>query len=82
MEKVFEQQLFIWSLFAAGFLMPPLFLLFIPLALRAAWRGFSSEYEEVVAYWQEKLNKKSGLCGAHTCSSMERAALKPATEMV
>jgi hypothetical protein len=64
----------IWGSFAAGFIFPPAFALFLPLACVAAWRAFKEEYEEVGAEIKER-----AVSGAQRCvrlwSTAEEASM-------
>ena len=44
----------LWGSFAAGFLFPPLFLLFLLLGTLRAVEAFRSEYADVGGYWRDK----------------------------
>jgi hypothetical protein len=41
----------LWGSFAAGFLCPPVFLLFLALGTVRAYRAFKEEYADVGRYW-------------------------------
>ena len=44
----------LWGSFAAGFVLPFVFLFFLLLAAFAAWRAVCNEYEDVGHYWMER----------------------------
>ncbi len=44
----------LWGSFAAGFLLPHAFALFLALGTVAGWRGLKKEYADVGAYWHDK----------------------------
>lgn len=48
----------LWGSFAAGFLIPYSFILFVVLGLVAAWQGLKSEYGDVAAAWHDSLTPK------------------------
>ena len=71
-----------WLLFASAFLVPQLFLLFIPFAAVTASRIFFSEYGEVFEYWKAKFQHFSHLSDREHHSKIEPPRLKAAAEMV
>lgn len=54
LENASKNRWALWGTFAAGFILPPFFFLFVPLAAIAAWREFRDEYGEVGLYWQKR----------------------------
>ncbi len=71
-----------WLLFASAFLVPQLFLLFVPFAAVTAYRIFISEYGEVFEYWRARFRRFSHLCDREYQSKTEPPRLKAAAEMV
>ncbi|WP_457596345.1 hypothetical protein [Hydrogenimonas sp.] len=46
-----------WGLLALSFLLPPLFILFLALAVAKGWRWMAEEYGDVARYWHEAAQK-------------------------
>lgn len=44
----------LWGCFAAGFVLPHAFVLFLLLGAAAGWKGLKKEYAGVGRYWHEK----------------------------
>ncbi len=82
MEKFFGATWLIWLAFAGGFLLPWLFLLFVPFAAVAIYREFSNEYAEVWLYWRAKLRTPKVSERRRLCGDAHSPSLKPVTEMV
>lgn len=72
----------LWGSFGIGFLWPPLFLLTLALALRAARRCFVQEYGEVFHHWKGYLRRGETPIPNADAAAGRRVLLKPATEMV
>ncbi len=71
-----------WTLFAAAFLVPHLFLLFIPFAAITAIRVFVDEYGEIFVYWKERFRLSLRLRKRGCLPKIEPSPLKAAAEMV
>jgi hypothetical protein len=56
--------IWMWGLFAVGFIFPLTFALFLPLALITAWQAFKEEYEEVAIQIKEenRSNRLQQIC--------------------
>ncbi|WP_456453143.1 hypothetical protein [Hydrogenimonas sp.] len=54
LERLSQNPWVLWGSFAAGFVVPYAFALFLPLGAVAGWRGFKKEYADVGAYWADK----------------------------
>ncbi|WP_353661487.1 hypothetical protein [Hydrogenimonas sp. SS33] len=57
-----KRALLMWGSFAAGFLWPPLFLLFLWLGIRTLWREAKREYAQAASYMKEESAKTLEAC--------------------
>ncbi len=71
-----------WILFAAAFLIPQLFLLFMPYAVHIAYRALFDEYSEVFEYWGAGFQSLKLKSGSRRPARLKQGYIKAAAEMV
>ncbi len=74
LETASKNRWVLWGTFAAGFILPPFFLLLVPLAAIAAWRELRGEYGEVGIYWRKKANEAVHAVETHLPSTIPQTA--------
>ncbi|BBG66759.1 hypothetical protein NNO_2056 [Hydrogenimonas sp.] len=82
MKPGFYRPILPWLIFAAGFLAPQLFLLYIPFAAALFGKTVIDEYGEVYLYWKERFQRAVSTPGRCGSGERERTVLKTAVEMV
>ncbi|WP_456404001.1 hypothetical protein [Hydrogenimonas sp.] len=77
-----NKTLLLWGAFGAGFLWPPLFLLFLLLVLQRAKESFTEEYGDLFVYWRGRLQREAAPSAKSGATPGRTLLLKPAPEMV